>query len=330
MEQFGGAPPSDAPAGALTSAFAPTEKNSMPALSADSTLGPGALNAGPGDDHVYDGLMGIASSLAGISNPDQAKALIAQQTAMKKVAGDTGTWSHIMTPDGRLLLTNSKDPRKTIQLPGNFAKPQEDEYEKAAKVAGAKSNQDYGDSIAKPPPTPTAWPATSLTLRRVFSNPGVYQGTGGEWVQSARKLYAGVTGDTEGAKNIADGDIAKRAQQQARAQAGAGHRQRQAAPRLVLGQRPQVRHADVDVAGEQAGANQRCSTCTSAPSQRAQQAEQARAAHLEANGGIYRPSIRRVRSARCRRSGPTKTRLATRSRGESCRRPCRSERQRCA
>jgi hypothetical protein len=68
----------------------------MPALSADSMLGPGALNplrraSGLNvSDNTYDGLMGMASSLAGISNPDQAKALIAQQAAMKKVAGDTG------------------------------------------------------------------------------------------------------------------------------------------------------------------------------------------------------------------------------------------------
>jgi hypothetical protein len=55
-----------------------------------------------------------------------------------------------MTPDGqRLLLTNSKDPRKTIQVPGNFAAPKEDEYEKAADMAGAKAHQDYGDSIAQ-------------------------------------------------------------------------------------------------------------------------------------------------------------------------------------
>jgi hypothetical protein len=292
MAQFGGAPPSDAPAGALTSAFAPTEKNSMPALSADSTLGPGALNAGPGDDHVYDGMMQIASSLAGISNPDQAKALIAQQTAMKKVAGDTGTWSHIMTPDGRLLLTNSKDPRKTIQLPGNFAKPQEDEYEKAAKVAGAKSNQDYGDNVAQQATNANGLASDVAELRRVFSNPAVYQGQGGEWVQSARKLYAGVTGDTEGAKNIADADIAKALSNKLALKLV----QDNGAGKLLPGSfsdsdRDFVKQMSTSLNNE-AGANQRMLDMYDRVVARAQQAEQARAAHLDANGGIYRPSVK--------------------------------------
>jgi hypothetical protein len=306
MAQFGGssggdAGPSESP-GALTTAFAPTEKSNttMPALSADSTLGPGALapDTPKGllgfnmSDNVYDAGMGIASSLAGISNPDQAKALIAQQAAMKKVAGDTGTWSHIMTPDGRLLLMNSKDPRKTIQVPGNFAKPQEDEYEKAAKVAGAKSYQDYGDTVATQASNANGLAGDVAELRRVFSNPQVYQGQGGEWVQTARKLYAGVTGDTEGAKNIADGDIARALSNKLALRLV----QDNGAGKLLPGSfsdsdREFVKQMSTSLNNDP-GANQRMLDIYDRMVNRAQQSEQARAAHLDANGGIYRPTIR--------------------------------------
>jgi hypothetical protein len=303
MSQFGGSAPDDASGstGALTNAFAPTEKTtSMPALSADSTLGPGALTpeAQKGllgynmSDNTYDGLMGIASSLSGISNPDQAKALIAQQTANKKAAGDTGTWSHIMTPDGRLLLTNSKDPRKTIQVPGNFAKPADDEYDKAAKIAGAKSYQDYGDTVAQQAANANGLAGDVSELRRVFSNPAVYQGQGGEWVQSARKLYAGVTGDTEGAKHIADGDIARALSNKLALRLV----QDNGSGKLLPGSfsdsdREFVKQMSTSLNNDP-GANQRMLDIYDRMIARAQQAEQARAAHLDTNGGIYRPSIR--------------------------------------
>jgi hypothetical protein len=295
MEQFGGAPAPDAPEGALTTAFAPTEsKRSMPspALSADETLGPGALGSPDKLSVIGQALAGMGSSLAGISNPDQAKVLAAQAASMQKQAVDQGTWSHIMTPDGRLLLTNSKDPRKTIQVPGNFAKPETDEYEKAAKVAGAKSNQDYGDNVAQQATNANGLAGDVAELRRVFSNPAVYQGQGGEWVQSARKLYAGVTGDTEGAKNIADADIAKALSNKLALKLV----QDNGAGKLLPGSfsdsdRDFVKQMSTSLNNE-AGANQRMLDMYDRVVARAQQAEQARAAHLDANGGIYRPSVK--------------------------------------
>jgi hypothetical protein len=243
-------------------------------------------------DNTYDGLMGIASSLSGISNPDQAKALIAQQAANKKVAGDTGTWSVQTFPNGTAMYVNSKDPRRSIAIPGNFAKPQDDEYEKAAKIAGAKSNQDYGDNVAQQATNANGLASDVAELRRVFSNPAVYQGQGGEWVQSARKLYAGVTGDTAGALNIADGDIAKALSNKLALKLV----QDNGAGKLLPGSfsdsdRDFVKQMSTSLNND-AGANQRMLDMYDRVVARAQQAEQARAAHLDANGGIYRPSVK--------------------------------------
>jgi hypothetical protein len=300
MDQFGGSAPSVDASGALTTAFAPTEKKTsdMPALSADNALGFGALSPEPQkgllglnvSDNTYDGLMGIASSLSGISNPDQAKALIAQQAANKKVAGDTGSWSIHTFPNGQSVLMNSK--RGMLPLQGNYAKPEADEYEKAAKIAGAKSNQDYGDNVAQQATNANGLASDVAELRRVFSNPAVYQGQGGEWVQSARKLYAGVTGDTAGAQNIADGDIAKALSNKLALKLV----QDNGAGKLLPGSfsdsdRDFVKQMSTSLNND-AGANQRMLDMYDRVVARAQQAEQARAAHLDANGGIYRPSVK--------------------------------------
>lgn len=286
--------------GALTNSFASTENPSMPALSADNTLGPGALNPasqGGGllglnvSDNTYDGLMGIASSLAGISNPDQAKALIAQQAANKKVAGDPGTWSVQTMPDGSSFYFNNKTARR-IPI-GNFAKPEKDTYTTEAEKSAAKSYQDYGDGIATAASNANGMASDVGALRQVLSNPAVYQGQGGEWVQSARKLYAGITGDAEGAKNIADGDIAKALSNKLALKlvqdTGNG--------KLLPGSfsdsdREFVKQMSTSLNNDP-GANQRLLDIYERSIARAQQADQVRQQHLDANGGrIYQPSIR--------------------------------------
>lgn len=292
MDQFGGGSPSDASPGALTTAFAPTEKtSSMPALSADSTLGPGALNAGADDDHVYNGLMGIASSLAGISNPDQARALIAQQAANKKVATDTGSWSIHTFPNGQSVLLNSKGQMKPLQ--GNYAAPKDDEYDKAAKIAGAKSYQDYGDGLASAAANANGMAGDVAELKRVYSNPDLYQGIGGDWAQSARKLYAGVTGDTSGAATIADGDIARALSNKLALKlvqdTGNG--------KLLPGSfsdsdRKFVTQMTTSLENNP-DANKRLLGIYERSIQRAQEADVARQSHLDSNDGIYRPSIRK-------------------------------------
>jgi hypothetical protein len=126
-------------------------------------------------DNTYDGLMGIASSLAGISNPDQAKALIAQQAAMKKVAGDHRlVVSHPHVPERPVRAPEQQRPHDAP--PGQLRAPKDDEYDKAAKIAGAKSNQDYGDMASRRPrPTPMVWPATSRRCAGVLQ-PGCLSG----------------------------------------------------------------------------------------------------------------------------------------------------------
>jgi hypothetical protein len=272
----------------------------MPALSADSTLGPGALAADPQkagglfglnvSDNTYDGLMGVASSLAGISNPDQAKALIAQAAANKKVAGDTGSWSIHTFPNGQSVLLNSKGQMKPLQ--GNYAKPEADTYKTAAETASAKDNQDYGSSIASAAANANGLAGDVSELRRVYSNPGVYQGQGGDWVQSARKLYAGVTGDTSGAQNIADGDIARALSNKLALKlvqdTGNG--------KLLPGSfsdsdRKFVTQMSTSL-DNSPEANQRLLDIYERTIKRAQEADVVRQTHLQNNDNIYRPSIR--------------------------------------
>jgi hypothetical protein len=185
---------------------------------------------------------------------------------------------------------NSK--RGMLPLQGNYAKPEADEYEKAAKIAGAKSNQDYGDSIAAAGANANGLAGDVATLKQVYSNPAVYQGQGGEWVQSARKLYAGITGDTDGAKNIADGDIAKALSNKLALKlvqdTGSG--------KLLPGSfsdsdREFVKQMTTSL-NNSPEANQRLIAIYERTVQRAQEAELARQAHLDTNGGIYRPTIR--------------------------------------
>jgi hypothetical protein len=302
MDQFGGAGASDAPSGALTTAFAPTEKTPMPALSADSTLGPGALAADPQKpasglfglpamaDNTYDGLMGIASSLAGISNPDQAKALIAQQASNKKVAGDTGSWSIHTFPNGQSVLLNSKGQMRPLQ--GNYAAPKDDEYDKAAKIAGAKSNQDYGDTLATQASNANGLSSDVSELRRVLSNPNVDQGFAGEWSQTARKLYAKVTGDKSSADALADGDIAKALSNKLALKLVQDNGNGKLLPGSFSdSDREFVKQMSTSLNNDP-GANQRMLDIYDRMIVRAQAAEQARAAHLASNGDIYRPSIK--------------------------------------
>jgi hypothetical protein len=131
------------------------------------------------------------------------------------------------------------------------------------------------------------------TLKQVYSNPGVYQGTGGDWVQTARKLYAGVTGDTEGAQTIADGDIARALSNKLALKlvqdTGNG--------KLLPGSfsdsdRKFVTQMTTSLENNPE-ANQRLISLYERTIQRAQEADKARQSHLEANDGIYRPSIRK-------------------------------------
>jgi hypothetical protein len=134
--------------GALS--YAPTEESKkMPALSADSTMGPGILNMmNPakegGANAIGQGLTGIGAALAGISSPDQAKALVAQQVAMQKDPGNKWSVAHVDPKTGQALLTNGSQfvPWKAFQ-----PKADDDAYVEEAKKSSAKNNQEFGDSI---------------------------------------------------------------------------------------------------------------------------------------------------------------------------------------
>jgi hypothetical protein len=208
MEQFGGSAPSGT--GALTSSFAPTESkgSSMPtpALSADEVMGPGALT--PSQDKmsvIGQALAGMGSSLAGISNPDQAKVLAAQSASMQKAAVDHGTWSVQTMPDGSSFYFNNKTARR-IPI-GNFAKPEKDPREEEAAKLEMKRAGDRYDQIT------TADRNTDEQLSRLdkfeaaVKNPDIYFGPGGDNVVAAKQLASSMGVDVKG---LTDAQIVQR------------------------------------------------------------------------------------------------------------------------
>jgi hypothetical protein len=207
--------PSDGP-GALTTAFAPTEKTSMPALSADSTLGPGALNPDAPktgifglptiSDNGYDALMGMASSLAGISDPDHAKALIAQQAAMKKTATDQGTWSIHTFPNGQSVLMNTKGQMKPLQ--GNYAAPEKDPREQeAAKLEMKRAGDRYEQITTADRSSDDQLAKLDKFEQAVRNLPSTAFGPGADAITTAKALAAQAGFDVKG---LTDAQIVQR------------------------------------------------------------------------------------------------------------------------
>lgn len=174
MAQFGG-DTSSAP-GALTSSYAPTEKKrDMPALSADAALGPGALGSDyAGGDHIAQALIGIGASLAGISNPDQAKVLTAQAASMQKQGVDRGTWSVQTLPDGTSFYFNNKTAQR-VPL-GKFSKPETTAGEDEAAKQAARSAREQFDGMAKAGESARAQMGTLSEARKLVEDPTVQQG----------------------------------------------------------------------------------------------------------------------------------------------------------
>jgi hypothetical protein len=204
MAQFGGGGTPASP-GALTSSFAPTEsKSSMPApaLSADETLGPGALGSVSQDKMSVIGqaLAGMGSSLAGISNPDQAKVLAAQSASMQKQAVDHGTWSNTVLPDGRLLVANNKNPNLTriVGQPGQYAKPEKDDYAKEADKLAAKADAERFADVNAASATADQNLAKIQKMRKATLDRNVTFGGGGDLTASAKNWLYSMGGNPDG------------------------------------------------------------------------------------------------------------------------------------
>jgi hypothetical protein len=197
--------------GALTSAFADPSKDSG-ALSANNTLGPGVLfSAGAGDGGVDkagvigSSLTGMGSALAGISSPAQANALTQAQVAMQKApnAANKLTIGHVDPKTGMAL---GQVGNKVIRFQAFTPKPDDDTYTEQYNKDNAKGMVELGTGLSSAARDAVNQQTTVNELRNVFSNDGVYQGTGGDWVQGARKLYSAMGfGDP---KAVADGDMA--------------------------------------------------------------------------------------------------------------------------
>lgn len=198
--------------GALTSAFAADDEDTG-ALSPTAVHGPGALSpiaatATAEPDKIGTigrGLTGIGAALAGITSPDQAKALTAQMVAQQKSPTDGGSWSMHVLPNGQMVRINSKTGA-TQALPGNYAKPEADKYIEKAKEESAKANVELGVNISNAAREAASQATTVDELKRSLSDPNLRQGFGGELQQTARKLYAAFGfGDPA---TVANGDVA--------------------------------------------------------------------------------------------------------------------------
>jgi hypothetical protein len=130
----------------------------------------------------------MGAALAGISNPDQAKALIAQQASMQKQAVDPGTWGVHTLPDGTSFYFNNKT-RQTIPIPGKFVKPQEDPYVETAKKEEAKAISKQGNDIHEAANAAASMAPDIATLERVINTPGVEQGILGPARNTLNKIY---------------------------------------------------------------------------------------------------------------------------------------------
>lgn len=193
--------------GALTSAFAQPSQDNGGALSVNNTMGPGALSSEPVDraNVLGTSLTNMGAALAGISSPAQGQALAAQAAGMRKASTDGGTWSMHVLPNGQMVRINNKTGA-TQALPGNYAKPEGDAYTEQYNKDNAKGMVELGTGLSSAARDAVNQQTTVNELRNVFSNDGVYQGTGGDWVQGARKLYSAMGfGDP---KAVADGDMA--------------------------------------------------------------------------------------------------------------------------
>jgi hypothetical protein len=288
MTQFGS---DDTSPGALTSSFAPTEKKkSMPAaLSTDNTMGPGILNmngADGGDDPVARGLVGLGSALAGISNPEQGKALAALQANMAKVPGNKWTVAHVDPKTGQAMLTNG-----TSFVPTNFFKPKpdEDEYDKAAKIAAAKSNQELGDNINQAARDAANTGSTIAEARAALSDPHLKQGIDGPARQMLNKVYTAFGfGDPATAAN---GDVASALSNKLALQmVNAG------GTKLLPGSFSDSDRKFVEKMSSSLSntpeANQRLLDIFERANKHVLEAEALRAAHVEKNDGIIRPSFK--------------------------------------
>lgn len=198
--------------------FAPTESKKMPAaLSADNTMGFGALNEGYiGADPIANSLIGMGASLAGISNPEQARAMVAQQTSMQQEAlqratmqraqSDTGSWSMHVLPDGRVVRINSK--QGIPQVLGSAQKPEEDVYNKKYDEHGADDNIKLNAKISDAAATAATNANDYALLGKALSNPNVGQGLDGPARNFLNKAYVAMgIGTPQDAAAAADGDI---------------------------------------------------------------------------------------------------------------------------
>lgn len=185
--------------GSLTSAFAQTDQQPDAALSVNSTMGPGVLNRPDAANVIGQSLTGLGASLAGISSPEQAKSLVAQQVAMKKADVDHGTWAPHTLPDGTTFMLNSKT-RQLLPM-GNFKKSEQDPGDKKRAEEEAKAEvENYGkmqDSIGVA--------QTSLSrlkeLRAAAQDPNVNFGGGGDIMASAKNLAYSLGVPVEGLKS---------------------------------------------------------------------------------------------------------------------------------
>jgi hypothetical protein len=148
----------------------------------------------------------MASSLAGISDPDHAKALIAQQAANKKVAGDTGSWSIHTFPNGQSVLLNSKGQMKPLQ--GNYAAPEKDPREQeAAKLEMKRAGDRYEQITTADRSSDDQLAKLDKFEQAVRNLPSTAFGPGADAITTAKALAAQAGFDVKG---LTDAQIVQR------------------------------------------------------------------------------------------------------------------------
>jgi hypothetical protein len=138
-------------------------------------------------------------------DPEHAKALEASAAGTRRLAANTGKWSqHIDPKTGMGVMINDLTGQRQVFRAHD---PQPDNKQADAYNTGqGKAFSDLNQSIQAGAITSRAALGNIDTLRSALLNPEVYQGTGGESVQSLKKLGNSIFGMDF--KGVADADVA--------------------------------------------------------------------------------------------------------------------------
>jgi len=159
---------------------------------------PGALYAGQEPNKlnaIGQGLTGIGAALAGITSPEEGKALTAQMVSMQK-AGNEGLKIH--TIDSKTGIAVGTVNGRPVSFQAFTPKAEDDAYATEQKKLKAKTEDDRYNTAQAAIPAADEQLATIKELRRAIQNPDVTFGGLGNAAASAKNIASSLGMDVAG------------------------------------------------------------------------------------------------------------------------------------